>query len=326
MALPTRTETLDEFYTSTWNNRSKAVVDQIFTATPFWNWLKARKRIQFDGSGGRFLEIPLSYAKNETITSLAKGDNVSLNDTKFLTTAQYTWKYVAGNLTRYFTDDQQNKGKQSMINLANAKIDNLRNSLADKFEEYAFSDGTGNSSKDPNGIRTFVQSTAEASQTGTTGNVSRSTNAWWRNKQKTATGAAATYLLSDMRTLFNDCSTGQNANTPKVLFTTQTVHELYEDEVQEIKVIQNSMAGDPMMTTVTFKGLPVYWSNQCPSGKMYFLNDEYLTFLIDPDVNFTMTEWKTVANTLDRYAQIVVKGEFVSSRLQSQGVLDTIAA
>lgn len=323
MALPTRTEQLDEFYTSTWNNRSAKVVDQIFNATPFYKWLKGKGGIQYDGNGGRYLEVPLSYARNETVTSLAKGDTVSLNDTKFLTVAQNQWKYVAGNITRYFTDDQQNKGPQAQMNLANMKIDNLRNSLTDRFEEYMFSDGTGNSSKDPNGIRTYIVSSPT---TGTVSNIDSATNSWWRNKQKTATGAASTYLLSDMRTLYNNCSLGQGVDAPDVIFCDQTSHELFEDETQEIKIIQNSNDGDPMMQTVRFKGVPVYWSGQAPSGKMYMLNSKYISLKIDPDVNFTMTEWKTVANSLDRYAQIVVKCEFVTNRRASLGVLESIAA
>lgn len=323
MALPTRTEQLDDFYTSTWNNRSAKVTDNIFTATPLWKWMKSKNRIKYDGSGGRFLEVPLSYAKNETVSSLGKGDTVSLNDTKFLTTAQYQWKYVAGNLTRYFTDDQQNKGKQAQLNLANQKIDNLKNSLSDKFETFMFSDGTGNSSKDPNGLRTFI---VDSPSTGTVGNIDAATNSWWRNQQKTSTGAASVYLLSDMRTLMNNCSTGQGVDMPKVIFTDQTSFELFEDEVQEMKVINDSSSGDPMMKTVTFKGLPIYWSSQAPSGKMYFINDEYVSVAIDPDVNFMMTEWKTVANTLDRYAQIVVKLEVTCNRRASQGVLTAIAA
>ena len=323
MSLPTRTEQLDDFYTTTWNNRSSKVIDQIFTSTPFYKWMKGKNAIQFDGSGGRFLEVPLSYAKNETVTSLAKGDTISLNDTKFLTTAQYTWKYVAGNITRYFTDDQQNKGAQAQMNLANAKIDNLRSSLTDKFEEYMFGDGTGNSSKDPNGLRTYVLVTPTS---GTVGNVDAATNVWWRNKTKVSTGAAATYLLSDMRTLFNNCSTGQGVDAPEVVFTDQTSHELYEDEVQEIKVINDATSGDPMMQTVRFKGIPVYWSGQGVAGNMYFLNSKYISLKMDPDVNFTMTEWKTVANSLDRYAQIVAKCEFVSNRRASLGVLSSIAA
>lgn len=325
MAVSTRTEQLDEFYTSTWNNRSSQTIDQIFLATPFSKRLKSMNRIKFDGSGGRYLEVPLSYAKNETITSLGKGDTISLNDTKFLTVAQYEWKYFAGNITRYFTDDAQNKGQQSIINLANAKIDNLRDSLADQLEIYMFGDGTGNSSKDPAGIRAYVHTDPTVSTT--VGNINQSTNSWWRNKTAASTGAASVYLLSDMRTLFNNCSTGQNSNEPTLIVTDQTSYELYEDEVVEFKQIVNSMSGDPTMTSVTFRGRPIIWSGQMsPSGAMYFLNENYLTLLIDPDLNFQMTEWKNVANSLDRFAQIVVKMQLVCNRRASQGILTGIAA
>lgn len=325
MAVSTRTEQLDEFYTSTWNNRASQTWDQIFTATPFSKRLKSMNRIKFDGSGGRYLEVNLSYAKNETITSLAKGDTISLNDTKFLTVSQYEWKYFAGNITRYFTDDAQNKGQQSIMNLANAKIDNLRDSMADQMEIYMFGDGTANSSKDPAGIRAYVHT--DPTLSSTVGNINQSTNPWWRNKTKASTGAASVYLLSDMRNLFNNCSTGQNSNEPTLLVTDQTTYELYEDEVVEFKQIQNTMAGDPTLTTVTFRGRPIIWSSQAlPSGAIYMLNENYLTLLIDPDINFMMTEWKNVANSLDRFAQIVVKMQLVCSRRASQGILTGVAA
>jgi len=40
-----------------------------------------------------------------------------------------------------------------------------------------------------------------------------------------------TYLLSDMRTMFNDCSKGND--TPTIIVTDQSSYELYEDEVME---------------------------------------------------------------------------------------------
>ncbi len=80
MATPTRTEILDDLYTTTWNNRKKEVTDSIFTATPLTNELFKRGGITYNGTGGRFLEIPLSYAKNETVKSLGRGDTISLSE------------------------------------------------------------------------------------------------------------------------------------------------------------------------------------------------------------------------------------------------------
>lgn len=320
---PSRSETLDDLYTSTYNNRKSKVTDQIFTSTDFWKLMKSKGGIKLDGTGGRYLEIPLSYAKNETVTSLDKNDTISISDTKFLTVAQYEWRFVAGSIVRYYTDDAKNKSKQQHLKLANAKIDNLQRSMVDKFEEWSFGTGTGNDGKDPNGLDYFVDITPA---TGTVGNINSANYTWWRNKQSTSTGSASVYLLGEMRTLYNDCSTGQAADLPDMIVTTQTVQELYEDEVMEQKQIVNQTKGDAMLTSVTFKGIPVIWSVECTAGYMYFLNSSYIGLNIDPDINMTMTEWKTIPNQLDRVAQIVWKGNMICSRRASLGVLTGIAA
>jgi len=322
MALPTRNETLDDLYTSTWNNRKTEVTDNIFTETDTYKLLKSKGSIRLNGTGGRYLEIPLSYAKNETVTSLDKGDTISISDTKFLTVAQYEWKFVAGSVIRYYVDDAKNKSKQQHINLANAKIDNLQRSMVDKFEDFMFGDGTGNGSKDPDGLENLVDTTPDTART--VGNIAQTTYTWWKNKQATSSGSAAIYLLSDMRTLFNNCAKGQASDTPNMIVTTQAVYEYYEDEVQEQKQIVNQTTGDAMMISVVFKGVPVVWSSRCSTGKMFFLNSKYIGLEVDPDINMTMTEWKNIPNQLDRVAQIVWKGDLIASRRASLGVLTSI--
>ena len=299
------------------------VTDQIFDATPFYFYLKKKGGIKLDGTGGRYLEIPLSYAKNETITSLGKGDTISISDTKFLTTAQYEWKFVAGSIVRYYVDDAKNKSKQQHLSLVNAKVDNLRRSLTDKFEQFLFSDGTGNGSKDPEGLLNLVDPTPA---TGTVGNINAATYTWWRNQQKTATGVASVYLVSDMRAIFDECSKGQKSDMPNIIVTDNTSFNLYEDEVMEQKQIVNKALGDAMFQTVNFRGIPLIWSGQCTAGYMYFLNTDYLGLNVDPDINFTATEWKSIPNQLDRVMQIVWKGNLLTSRRASLGVLTGISA
>ena len=322
MATPTRTEVLDDLYTTTWNNRAKMVTDQIFDAVPFYQELKRRGGIKLNGTGGRYLEIPLSYAKNETITSLGRGDTVSLSDTKFLTVAQYEWKFVAGSIVRYWTDDAKNKSLQQHLSLANQKIDNLRDSLTDKFEEYLFSDGTGNGSKDPEGLGNLV-----ATATGTTvGNILDTTYTWWANRTKAATGVASVYLLSDMRNLANTISEGQTRRMPNIIVTTQTVAELFDDEVLEQRQIVNMSKGDPESTSTAWKGVPLMWSSRCPAGRMYMLRSDSFGLNVDPDFNFASTEWKSIPNQVnDRVMQIMWKGNFITSRRKSGGVMTGIA-
>lgn len=322
MAVPTRTEQLDDLYTTTWNNRSKSVTDQIFDAHPFYAEMRSRGGIKLNGMGGRFLEIPLAYAKNETITSLGKGDTISINETKFLTVAQYEWKFVGGSIIRYFTDEAKNKSLQQHLNWANQKIDNLRDSLTDKFEEYLFGDGTGNGSKDPEGLDNLVNTTG----TGTVGNINSSTYTWWQNRTKSATGVASVYLLSDMRNLANTISEGKTRKMPNIIVTTQTVAELFDDEVLEQRQIVNMKHGDPESMSTAWKGIPIIWSGQCPSGRMYMLRSEAIGLNVDPDLNFAATEWKSIPNQPnDRVMQIVWKGNFITNRRKSLGVMTGIA-
>lgn len=326
MANPTRTEQLDDLYTSTWNNRKKGgLTDQIFDATPFWAELRRRGGIKLDGSGGRYLEIPLSYAKNETVTSLGRGDTVSLSETKFMTVAQFEWKYVAGSIIRYYVDDTKNKGVQQHINWANAKIDNLRDSIADYMETMLFGDGTGNGSKDFEGLGNLVSITPTAS--ATVANIAQATYTWWQNRQKTSTGAASVYLLSDMRNLANTCSEAKTRMFPNMIITTQTISELFDDELLEQRQIVNLGARDPEGQGVSnWKGIPLLWSGQCASGRMYMLNSNFIGLNIDPDVNFEMTDWKYIPNQVnDRVAQVVLKGNLITSRRKSLGVLTGIA-
>ena len=323
MANPTRTEQLDNLYTSTWNNRKKAVVDNIFDASPFYYYMRRVGGIKYNGTGGRYLEIPISYAVNDTVTSLDKGDTISISDTAFLTVAQYQWKFVAGSIVRYYTDDAKNKSKQQHLSLANAKIDNLRQSLVDNMETYLFGDGSGNDSKDPEGLGNLVQLTAT---TGTVGNINAATYSWWQNEQSASQGAASVYLLTDMRTMFNDCSKGQGSGIPNILVTDQTTFELYEDEVVEQKQIVNKIMGDSEFQSLSFKGKPIIWSAECTSGYIYFLNTEYIGLNIDPEIDFASTEWKVIPNQLDRVMQIVLKCNLTASRRKSLGVLTGNAA
>lgn len=323
MSTPTRSEVLDDLYTTTFTNRRKEVVDQFFDASPFYQELRKRGSIKFNGEGGRYLEAPLSYAKNETVNSIGKGDTVSISDTAFMTVAQYEWKFVAGSVVRYFTDDSKNKSMQKHISLANSKIDNLRDSMVDKFEEMLFDDGTGNGNLDFNGLGNLVSTSPTSSLT--VGNINQSTYSWWQNRQKTSSGAASVYLLGDMRNLANTCSEGTMRKFPNIIVTTQDVAELYDDEVLEQRSIVNKSSGDAEFLKTTWKGIPIIWSAKCPSGRMYMLNSQFIALNIDPQINFMATEWKQIPNQLDRVMQIVTKGELVTTRRKSLGVLTSIS-
>jgi len=318
MATPTNTETLDSLYTTTWQTVKKQVTDNIFTATPFYYEMSKGENIERE-DGGRFLEIPLLYGKNTTVTWLGKGGTISVADVDPLTTSIWTWKNVAGSVVRMWADDMSNSGAAKKVDLMNTKIETLRLSLIDDLETKLFTAQTGNQ---PTGLPDIVEANVTGSQSKTPGSLSKTTYSWWENKYAASTGSFATYGRSDMRTMYNNCSIGNDH--PNLLLTTQGVFEYYEAEAEDIQRINDSAAANLGFQTFRYKGSNMYYSPQVSTGYMYFLNLKYLKLKIDSKADFDMTEWKYIPNQLDRVAQIVSRLELVCSNCRMQGLIGSI--
>jgi len=322
MPVATLSEALDNLYTTTWQNMKSTLVDQIYDATPFWFWMKANNALE-SVSGGRFLSEPLRYAKSERVTFIGKGGTVDLSDQEFLTVATDDWKYLTDSIVRFGTDDQQNRGKNQIINFMNAKLDNSKDSMTDKVEETLFTDNTG-SPLAWNGLPTLVADDPTASVE--VHRINQSTNTWWRNQATDMTGESfAIHGHDRMRTMLNNTSNNKGGDMPNIIVSGQTPYEYYEDTVLEQKRIVNKKLGDAGFENIQFKGIPMIWSPQCPNTKMYFLNTRFLKFKYDPAMNFDMTEWKPIPDQVnDRAAQVITAGQLMTSRRRVHGVIHTI--
>lgn len=320
MAYPTLTEQLDNLYTTTWEHRKGMAHDNIFTATPFWFWLKEKGKFRTE-EGGRFIMEPLEYAANDSVSWITKGSAVSLNDYEFLTESKWDWRYIVGSIVRFGVDDQQNRGKAAIMKLMTRKMDNTENSLVDTLETALFGAQSGNSIE---GLQNLVPDDPTASDDA--GSVDPSTYTWFRNQQINATGRSfAVYGVADMRTLLNNCSESRMRDRPDIIVSGQTPYEYYEDETMEQKQIVNKKLGDAGFTNIEFKGIPMVYSPACSNARMYFLNTNFLYFVYDPMLNFDMTEWKAIPDQVnDRAAQIVLACAFIVTRRLCQGVYHTI--
>ena len=322
MAAPTLTETLDTLYTTTWQLMRDEVVNQIFTATPLWAQLRNREKVRRE-SGGRWIGFGVEYAKNSTVKYITRGGTVSLNKDDIATTGKVDWKYLIGNLTRYWVDDQQNAGKSQLMNKIQIELSNLKNSLIDSLETSLFSDGSADSGAEIDGLQNIISTTT------TYAGLSPTTYTWWKATSKASTGAAAVYLRSDMTNVFNTVQRIKTpSNKPTLIITDQTSYELFETEVlAPMQRIINQELHNLGFDRFEFKGAPVDWSPAAsPSGVMYFLNTNYLQLIVDSKADFEMTEWKTVPNSLDRSAQIVSALNLVCTNRSQQGKLTGIAA
>lgn len=313
--MATRTETLNTLYSSTWRQVRPGITDQIFDATPLTAWLSAQGRRRFDDSGGRYIDCNLQYATNSSITWIGKGGVVPLQDIDMVKPAKWDWYWMAGNLMRFNVDEQMNRSRSSIFNMAKAKFDNLKQSMSSEMETTFFQTTKSNAlSFDPLGVSVYSTPT-----TGTVAGIDRATDTWWRNQYKSFTAPFAVNGSADMLNLWNNCSIGNDH--PDFIITDQTSHELYESTIEPKYYTQNRAMAELGFSGCSYKGIPFEFSPSCTSGYLYMLNSKYMEMVFNPSMYFEMTEWKPIPDQpFDKVAQIVVQGNLIFTSFRMQGV------
>jgi hypothetical protein len=326
MAVQSRTESIDNLYTTTWQNMKSDVADQIYSATPFYFWLKNKGNLD-PIPGGRFIAEPLRYAKSDNIRWVKKGSTMPLADKEFLTEAIWEWRYLADSIVRFGVDDQQNRGRNQIIDLALAKMQNSRDSLIDALETTLFTAQTGN---EMNGLPDII---ADDPSTGTTGGINSATHDWWRNQEfDFDTDGGGTFVAKGqgvMSNMLNLCSNNLRQDTPDLIVSGQVPYEDYEELSLVYQRIVNKELADAGFTHQVFKGIPMVWSPAAGTGstnnRMYFVNTRFMRLKYDPQMNFDMTEWKPIPDQIqDRAAQVIFAGNLVTNRRKVQGVIHNI--
>jgi len=321
-----RTEVIDNLFTTTWRNVKKEVIDQVFEITPLFNRLLENGKVKTTEAGGRFIDIPIRVDKaDQNIKFFGKGDTFGTGEKEFLTQLSYEWRYLGDSLIRYWQDDQINRGPAKLLDYVTQKIDNHKSSLVDKLESAAFTaDASGI------GINSLASLISEDPTTGIVGSLNRATYPVLRNKTSNFSGKTiATDLIPAMRTMVNDLSKYKagTQRMPDMIITTQAIYEELEDilegmqQIHTSKTIQASLGfGD-----IAYKNIPIYWCPQCPAGLMYMINTEHLAFNIDNYAYFDMGAWKEFSNSRDRVTQILTTCQMTCDNFQKQGVIHTIA-
>jgi hypothetical protein len=320
------TQALDDLYTTTWQKRLPGVFDNIFTAAPFWFWMKDKGKLK-PVRGGRFLETNLEYGQNTTVQWISRGGTVQMNDFSFLTVAQYQWAYLVANILRFGVDEQQNSGDAKIIDWVNAKLNNTEESLISTLETaLSGANGASVTPQSISGLQFLVPDYANvASSSYNAGGIDPSVYTWWQNQAIDMTGLSfAVNGIANMRHLLNLCMNNRRMDAPDIILSDMSSYEYYEDAVLPMLRITNTRLADAGFENQTFKKIPMVWSPAL-TARMYFLNTRFIEFVYDPGYFFDMTEWKAIPNQVnDRAAQVELACSFMTNRRRVLGVLSTI--
>ena len=301
----------DALLSTTLANYRDQLTDNIFTARPLTYMLNEKGRIRMLNGGTKIVE-PLVYAANDTIGSYSGYDTISLTPQTGISAAEYEWKQYAGSISISGIEEAKNNGEQEVINLLEAKVMQLEESLREGFNTMFYGDGTGNSSKNWNGLGNIVEATGAVGGIDPAG----SGNAFWASYEEN-TSAALT--LAQMATGYNSVSVGNDH--PDVVLTTQTLYEKYEALLQPNLRYTDTKTADAGFQNLLFKASPVMYDVSCTAGVMFFLNTKYLTLVGHSSKWFQQTEFIRPEDLDARYALVMCYGNLTCRNRKKQGKL-----
>lgn len=314
---------------STITKYAKTLENQIFGQRVLLWALQTAGRIENE-PGGVQIGQPLLYGRAPNVGSYADYDTFTTQPNTGITTAVFPWKQFYGLIHISGAELRMNAGNETKIfDLLKARMEQVELTMQEDINKAFFNDGSGNSGKDFYGLAALVS--ASNPSWGNVGGIDRSdpTNSWWTPKTKDHGAGGATNLIKNMRNVYNSATEG--ASKPSIAITTQTIYELYEDQLQPQIRYTNTKVGDAGFDNLMFKGIPVVYDDDADvaagtvteaDNPIWFLNLRHL------HVKKLANTWFTPSDEMARpvnqdafYKSILCMGNLTISNVARQGVL-----
>lgn len=230
---------------------------------------------------GEQLKFPFKYAKNTTGTSFSGFDTFSTSATDNRVRLAFDPKFYQMTVALPGDEFSVNAVDETkVIDLAKIEMASTAHDMADDIGTIFYSDGTGNSSKDPLGLAAIVD---DGTSAATYGGLARAT---YTQLNSTVTASSGTLTLAKLRTLYNNAKRG--SNKPTVAYVDESVFGYYEQLLQPQERINKDasmtkgLKGGTGFTGLAYAGVPVLSDEKATSGVWFFVNEDYLNWYALP--------------------------------------------
>ena len=313
-----------DILTTTFAKVTPQFIDQIFKARPLAYFLsQAGQVIQIDG-GARIQEALIAKDNSANTATYSGVEAINNTPQEEVTSAIYEWKQLASTVSISGIEEAQNSGEAAFLDLLNTKIEIARESVVQKMNSMFYAAGglTGGASpKDFHGLQLLVKD-----QSALVGGIDPNDDPWWKSKVHDASDNAAfahtnTPIIdrTKMTNVFNDASVG--GDTPQFIITTQELHEKYEGLLQENVRYGQADLGDAGFQALEFKGRPIVFDDDCPSGEMYFINPKYLRLKVHRDRFFKAGPFIQPVDKDTRTMKMLTYGNLTINSRRHQGCI-----
>lgn len=265
-----------------------AVIDGVLNSNVFL--ARLFMRVQKTWSG-RQMQVPLQFAKPASGGSFAGvGDfDTSLQDTRIRQTFSHAQFYQ--NISVAGGEASLNKTDGEVLDLMKVTMEEGQNAMLDSIGNQVYGTGTGD---DFLGLGAIVD---DGTNTSTYAGLTRTTypqlNSTLLNN--------ATLSFTNMATVMRGTSAaGTGRQRPSIIVTTESVWDLLESlytptinttyqPLSRVQITayskpgqafkdQDSLKGHYGFEALYWRGVPIVADEKCPTGSMYFLNEEYINW------------------------------------------------
>jgi hypothetical protein len=310
----------NDIFTTTIENRSKKLADNITKNNALLSRLSAKGKIRPIDGGSKILE-ELEYGEGDLVW-YGGFDAINYQPKQLFTAAEFGLKLCAVPVAISGEDLLKNSGKEQVIDLFEKRIGNAEKTMRNKLSAALYSDGTGSDGKEIGGLSLLV---ADDPTSGTVGNINRATggNEFWRNQAKSAAVTAET-IRSEMDAMFLACCRG--TDKPDLIVADNAMYSLYEQSLTPQQRFTDPKLAEAGFTTLKYKGADVIFDGgqggACPANHMYFLNTDYIYLRPHKDRNMKAIGGDRMAINQDALYKIIGwAGNMTMSNASLQGVL-----
>lgn len=255
--------------------------------------------------GGSQIVEPVALSKNSTVKGYFQHQTLDTSLQNTPNAASYMWKIIAGTEGLSYLEQGQNSGSSTRaLDLWDACIMSLAESMRDETNRQLFLDGSGDGGADIVGLQAALDF---AGTNSLYGGIDSATFTGWRNQTEPSPGdvatAAATVLPPAMNRLKNSCTSGNEM--PDLYITSKEVHEAWESTLTQNQRYNRDASDSDLLragfSNYIFGGAPLCFDDyifphtnaaaSATAGHAFLaLNTRHLKFVMMEGFAFHMTD------------------------------------
>jgi hypothetical protein len=257
----------------------KKPTDVVFSSRALF-FLLGKDGFKEKAGGGRLYEFTQEIAENTTHAMQGEMDTLDTTRIQIYDALRYDIKIAAGTVVYSDLEELRAAGGEEKFDLIGGKLENGKNSHMALLNRQCW--GTGLGANDIDGVQKLISITPT---TGTVGGVNRANFSFHRNKQTSGAKTSTPFdnLRSSLTSIHNQCSLGGTEKKPTGALTDRASFEGYEGTLVTLERYDRAdrkSGGDAafLNDALQFKGIPVMYDEDAPTGEWRFINKDFLKF------------------------------------------------